>query len=770
MPHLSRSLSLALCGWLAGFSGGFAETYRAPAHVRVFHGDEAIATMDAIVEAEGAIIGRGKGWFDAILPQDLALKGQAAMGLTEGARFEVLDKNIDDQLKRFDGRPNAGVYHTVAEVESEIAQLVENYPDLISSESIGTTFEGRPVRAVRISSQGDDANLPTFFVCGMHHAREWISVEVPMGLIHQLVENYASDPEIRALVDSREIWVIPVLNPDGLEYSQTKKRMWRKNRRKNSDNSYGVDLNRNWGYQWGKKGASTRPSSDTYRGTEAFSEPELVALRDLALRERPTASLSFHSYGQLVLWPCSYDYDVAPDDLVLAHHAREMAKLNGYEAKQSAGLYPASGDFDDWFHGVLGAMSYTFELGKQFVPDEAKVPGIVEKNLKAVHYYLKNCADVLPLLSHQVPEATTNVQDSYPVSFKLSPRLKEHNTIQSATLSYTTAAGTTAQVAMTLTGDTYKASIPADGYGTVHYSLQVLEDSGRTHRFPATGEHTFRVVEALYVLVDDDAGKNYQQYYIETLNALEKPFQIVTTDALTVEQLLGASGVIWFTGEDTGSAITRPEQEILNTYLAAGGELLLFGQDVAYAISTSKLLTEALRVKFVKDVARGTTLKALPEGFLKGQTFTINQGQGIRQKFPDSILARDGGVTLLTFKESEDDSAVSHDSGVHKAAYFGFGLEGIDTPEGRQTLLGRSLEWLAQDSALRRLRRARALRQRGGSDLDLARLEADVLESAQTLQENGAIDTIEALVDMADGRLRKHLLRKLKALRAPSKH
>jgi carboxypeptidase T len=346
--------------------------------------------MEAVLEAGGDVLIRGDHWFEALLPSTIAMDGNAFQNLTGDDRGEILEENVDHQLDVFREKADAGDYHTVAEVMDEIQGMVAAHPDILAYESIGTTHEGRAIPAVRVGPPGE--GRPTFFVVAMHHAREWISVEVPMGLLNHLVNGYASDPAIKDLVDSREIWVIPVLNPDGLEYSQSNYRMWRKNRRDNGNGVYGVDLNRNWGYKWGHGGSSSSPRSDTYMGPEPFSEPELQALKALALREQPTASVSFHSYGKLVLWPWSWQYDAAPQDTILAHHAKEMAKLNGYSPKQSSDLYPSSGDFDDWFYGELGAISYTIELANRFVPDESQIPEIVSKNVQALLYYLKNCA------------------------------------------------------------------------------------------------------------------------------------------------------------------------------------------------------------------------------------------------------------------------------------------------------------------------------------------------------------------------------------------
>ena len=134
-----------------------------------------------------------------------------------------------------------------------------------------------------------------------------------MFLADRLVESADTDPRVHALLSRAEIFVIPVVNPDGyfFTWSDSANRLWRKNRRNNGDGTFGVDNNRNWGYEWGGAGASTQTSSETYRGTGPFSEPETAAMRDF-FNARPNivSNIDFHSYSQLVLSP--WAYTVAP--------------------------------------------------------------------------------------------------------------------------------------------------------------------------------------------------------------------------------------------------------------------------------------------------------------------------------------------------------------------------------------------------------------------------------------------------------------------------
>jgi carboxypeptidase T len=208
---------------------------------------------------------------------------------------------------------------------------------------------------------------------GCHHAREWIGVEVPYLLAEHVVKNASQDP-IKQWLSQGEIWVAPMVNPDGHEFCRTTERLWRKNRRQNVDGSFGVDPNRNYGYIWGTLNVPTSshvPSDETYVGPRAFSEPETQAVRDLIGRELFRGVITYHSYSQLILYPWGYtskpiidppDVDKTPK---LAQQMAQLIKgVHGavYTPQQSSELYPTAGDTTDWTYGVYGIPSYTIEL------------------------------------------------------------------------------------------------------------------------------------------------------------------------------------------------------------------------------------------------------------------------------------------------------------------------------------------------------------------------------------------------------------------------
>lgn len=272
-------------------------------------------------------------------------------------------------------------YRSTAEVDEALLAIETAHPSLAKTVNLGTTWEGRAIRAIKIGTTptSEDQGKPDILFVGGHHAREWISVEVPLMLAEYLVNNYSSSQTIRDLLDEREVWILPLLNPDGYEYSRTTNRLWRKNRRDLGDGFFGVDLNRNYGYLWGGVGASTIRGEDTFRGPSRFSEPETRALRDLIEARKAgrnvlggaprfTALITYHSYSQLILYPWGHTFSAAPDSALLSATAKDLESLieaaggHHYTAKQSSDEYRTTGDLTDWAYGEYGVRAFTIEL------------------------------------------------------------------------------------------------------------------------------------------------------------------------------------------------------------------------------------------------------------------------------------------------------------------------------------------------------------------------------------------------------------------------
>lgn len=264
-------------------------------------------------------------------------------------------------------------YQSYETITAWLDCLAIQYPAIVTSIEIGKSSEGRPLRVLKIGK--GSTNRTEIFIDGGIHAREWASPAAVTFIIHNLVE---ASGNFQHILDNLNIYVLTLANPDGYEYSRNHDRMWRKTRSKSVVTNligqvcHGVDPNRNFGYQWGGKGASKNPCVETYRGTQPFSEPETRAMRDFILGRRGNIKLylTYHSYGQYILYPWGFDRRDLSDwrDLhrVGQVAADAMFKLTGakYEIGSAAKmLYPAAGGSDDWARGGAGIKySYTVEL------------------------------------------------------------------------------------------------------------------------------------------------------------------------------------------------------------------------------------------------------------------------------------------------------------------------------------------------------------------------------------------------------------------------
>lgn len=320
--------------------------------------------------------------------------------------------SAEPALRVFDFPQNDQPYHNYFELEDALFNLASSYPQIAKLESLGSTTEGRAIWDLRISGDLSRAGeYPGIFFVGGHHAREHLSVEVPLMLAEYLLKNYASDARVRRLVDSRDIHIVPALNADGLEFdiSTGKYQYWRKNRRDNRDRTYGVDLNRNYGFQWGTGGSSKRTNDETYMGPNAFSEPETQAVKKF-IEAHPNINvvLSFHTFSELILYPWGHKRGPmdSVDQRIHETMARTMAKWNGYTPQSSADLYIASGDLTDWTYGAHKIVSFTFELDPKggfsrdgFYPGSAVIPAVFQKNLEPALYLVEFADDPHRVLS-----------------------------------------------------------------------------------------------------------------------------------------------------------------------------------------------------------------------------------------------------------------------------------------------------------------------------------------------------------------------------------
>jgi hypothetical protein len=363
------------------------------------------AQQRTTVARTGAAIDEVHGRSLVITATEPEARAVAALG------FDVIRlpaESPEDEIGTLDFPSSDSGYHNFAEMTSEINSVVSGRPSIARQSVIGTSYQGRNIVAIKISDNvATDESEPEVLFTHHQHAREHLTVEMALYLLHLLADNYGSDSRITNLVNTREIWIVPDVNPDGGEYdiATGAYRSWRKNRQPNSGSSnVGTDLNRNWAYNWGCCGGSSgSTSSSTYRGPAAESAPEVrvvanfVRSRVIGGRQQIKSHIDFHTYSQLILWPYGYTFNntgpgLTQDDRnAHATLGQNMASTNGYTPEQSSDLYITDGTINDWLWGVHKIFTYTFEMypgssgsGGGFYPPDEVITRETSRNREAV--------------------------------------------------------------------------------------------------------------------------------------------------------------------------------------------------------------------------------------------------------------------------------------------------------------------------------------------------------------------------------------------------
>lgn len=333
------------------------------------------------------------------------------------------------------GYGSMGGYYTYQEIINHLDSMYNNYPDLITQRfSIGTSQLGRTIWAVKISDNpNQNENEPQTLFDALIHAREPQSMATVMYFMDYLLENYGTNPEVTYLVNNREFYFVPCLNPDGYEYNrQTAPNgggTWRKNRRNNS-NSDGVDLNRNFGYKWGfdNIGSSPNPSAETYRGPSAFSEPESQAIRNLTVGKNFKTYINYHSYNNSIIYPWGYNNTLTPDSLEYVEFASYMSRFNGYDygtSYQTLG-YNSNGTARDYMYGEQNEkgkiFSYVFEVGSSsdgFWPPQSRIFPLAQANLRPNLFQAWMAGEYVGLNNYSFNQQYISPGDNPSVTFSL---------------------------------------------------------------------------------------------------------------------------------------------------------------------------------------------------------------------------------------------------------------------------------------------------------------------------------------------------------------
>lgn len=321
-------------------------------------------------------------------------RAKVKMNGAQAKLAEQLGMKVDWPTRQTSFRADAG-YRNYDQITTRLKELAAKHPEFATLVDIGDSWETtagkarREIWALKISTGG---NKPNVTVAGCHHAREIVTPEIVLKMAEHLVDGYGVDAEATALVNTRELWLIPLVNPDA-HVKAVAGNDWRKNANNDTGGKrrVGVDLNRNYDIAWGTVGDSGNPEADTFRGKTAFSEPETQAIRDQLTKHKPVVYLTYHAFSNCVMWPWDHKNEPPPDARLAALGTQLGAKA-GYQAYQGSEMYLNSGDDVDWAFAKLGALSYTVEVGSWsdgFMPSFSKLNGFWEKNKPLMLHAMK---------------------------------------------------------------------------------------------------------------------------------------------------------------------------------------------------------------------------------------------------------------------------------------------------------------------------------------------------------------------------------------------
>jgi carboxypeptidase T len=379
--------------YLICLSAVFAQTPEKALKVRIDLQGKNIHDLASLgIEADHGVLHEGHDLTLELYESELNLIQSAGFNTTvlipdlqawylEHNKVSVLDRN-GTCASPFDAYPtpenytygSMGGYHTLNEMLTVLDDMRTKFPSLMSEKMLVSdtilTHEGRPLWYVRISKNPDiEENEPKVLYTALHHAREPNSMSQMLFFMWYLLENYATNTEIQYILDNEALYFIPCLNPDGYEFNRINSPngggLWRKNRRNNGDNTFGVDLNRNYGFFWGNdnSGSSPNTNSATYRGPAPFSEPETRMLRDFAVSNAFELVQNYHTSGNLLIYP--WAYSDSPADSIFVKWSRMFIRENQFKAGTTSETvgYAVNGDSNDWMYAETGAYAFTPEVG-----------------------------------------------------------------------------------------------------------------------------------------------------------------------------------------------------------------------------------------------------------------------------------------------------------------------------------------------------------------------------------------------------------------------
>jgi len=533
-------------------------------------------------------------------------------GRTQTQRFALQQANGFNVWRSFDEEGG---------IRDEMYQVAAENPDLVELEVIGESHQDREYIALKLTDGGaavTDGSRPAVLYVSTYHAREWISTEVNRRLLHWYIDRWnEGDAMVRDLLADTELWFVLVHNPDGYQYTFDVERLWRKNLfNPDGGEPEGVDPNRNHAEHWNydEEGSSSAFSSETYRGTAPDSEPETQAIVGLFDRIDFKFSISYHSFGQLLLYTQGWQVQTpsADDPIYVALSGTDNnPAIPGFNPGVGADLYTTNGEFTDWAHGERGTLAWTPELsegcdgcGFVFPDNESLVQQEFEKNLQFAVNVARSAHDPDDPVSH----AGIDTQDFYLDVSKIDPwktnnpasdldldisyaggsaqpvEVLAKKDVGPVTLNYSIKGGPveTAATSPAADGEVFggnnaynryyqylRGNIPGLGVGdNVEYWFTAVGSSSERTTFKVVKRDT---ADVLVVAAEDRTGlsnpggyantkaggsPNFLSYYANALSANGIAFDVYDVDAMGREApdhlgvLSHYDAVIWYTGND----------------------------------------------------------------------------------------------------------------------------------------------------------------------------------------------------------------------------
>jgi Zinc carboxypeptidase len=375
----------------------------------------------AAFEEKGLDVAESQATASGVEAQMILTRSQAQDVRAEGASAELTRVNGGQTVKQFAAAQAANgftvwkSYDEPGGYRDQLHELANKYPGVTKLVRIGTTLQGREILALKVTQAARglrDGSRPAVLFSATQHAREWIATEIDRRLMYHYIEGWANDdPQIKKLLQSTELWFVPVMNPDGYQYTFDVERLWRKNLRDNdgdgqTTNADGVDPNRNYPehFKYDEEGSSKILSSQTYRGPGPASERETQAIMGLSERVGFEFNVNYHSNGRWLLYPEGWQTNspTADDPIYFALSGNlDRPAIEGFHPGLSSDvLYVTNGEANDFLHKRGGALAWTPELspgcpscGFVFPDDEGLVQEEFERNLPFAESVANSAAD-----------------------------------------------------------------------------------------------------------------------------------------------------------------------------------------------------------------------------------------------------------------------------------------------------------------------------------------------------------------------------------------